>query len=94
MGVLDALAQLLQLVAFAFAQLLLDRLHLLAQVVLTLRVGHLLLRLRFDLAFELEQRDLARQRGGDRLQLLEDSRSLREAPACRAGFMSISVART
>src|SRR5688572_5288236 len=69
--VLDALAQLLELVAFAFAQLLLDRLHLLAQVVLTLRVGHLLLRLRFDLAFELEQRDFALQSGGDRLQLLE-----------------------
>ena len=66
-----ALAQLGELVAFAFAELLLDRLELLAQVVLPLRVGHLLLRLRLDLALQLEQRDLARQRGGDRLELLE-----------------------
>ena len=70
-AVLDALAQLGELVAFAFAELLLDRLQLLAQVVLPLRVGHLLLRLRLDLALQLEQRDLARQRRGDRLQLLE-----------------------
>ena len=49
----------------------LDRLQLLAQVVLPLRVGHLLLRLRLDLALHLEQRDLAREGVGDRLQLLE-----------------------
>ena len=65
-------AQLGKLVAFAFAELLLDRLQLLAQVVLTLRVGHLLLRLRFDLALQLEQRHFARQRVGDRLQLLQE----------------------
>ena len=47
--------------AFAFAELVLDRLQLLAQVVLPLRVGHLLLRRRFDLALHLEQRDLARR---------------------------------
>jgi hypothetical protein len=69
--VLDALAQLRQLVALALAELLLDRLELLPQVVLPLRVGHLLLRLRLDLALQLEQRDLARQRAGDRLQLLQ-----------------------
>ena len=69
--VLDPLAQLGELVALAFAELLLDRLELLAQVVLALRVGHLLLRLRFDLALQLEQRNLARQRGRHRLELLE-----------------------
>ena len=94
LGVLDALAQLRQLVAFAFAQLLLDRLQLLAQVVLTLRVGHLLLRLRLDLALQLEQRDLARQRRGDRLQLLERGRSPRAAPACRPASCRCSVAST
>ena len=65
--VLDALAQLRELVAFALAELLLNRLQLLAQVVLPLRVGHLLLRLRLDLALQLEQRDLAGQRAGDDL---------------------------
>ena len=64
-----------ELVAFAFAELLLDRLQLLAQVVLPLRVGHLLLRLRLDLALQLEQRDLARERRRDRLQLLRAGRS-------------------
>ena len=70
--VFHPLSQLGDLVAFAFAQLLLDRLQLLAQVVPTLRVGHFLLRLRFDLAFELQQLDLARQRVRDRLQLLDE----------------------
>ena len=69
--VLDALAQLGELVALALAQLLLDRLHLLAQVVLTLRVGHVLLRLRFDLALHFEERDLPRQRLLDSLELLQ-----------------------
>ena len=94
LGVLDALAQLGELVALAFAELLLNRLHLLAQVVLTLRVGHLLLRLRLDLALQLEQRDLARERRGDRSRSFF-SRSFSSSSAClSAGFMSISVART
>ena len=71
-GVVDARAQLGQLGALALAELLLDGLHLLPQEVLTLRVGHLLLRLRFDLALQLEQRHLARERGGHRLQLLDE----------------------
>ena len=62
-------AQLLDLVALALAELLLDRLQLLAQVVLPLRVGHLLLRLRLDLALHLEQRDLARERLRHHLEL-------------------------
>ena len=57
----DALAQLLDL-AVALAELGLDRLHLLAQHVLPLRVGHLLLGARLDLALQLEHVDLARQR--------------------------------
>ncbi len=66
----DPRAQVLDLVAFAFAKLLLNRLHLLAQVVLLLRVGHLLLRLRLDLALELEHRDFARQQRVHQLELL------------------------
>ena len=50
----------------ALAELGLDRLHLLAQQVLALRVGHLLLGARLDLALELEDLDLARQRHRDR----------------------------
>ena len=63
----DALAQLLDLGLLAFAELVLDRLQLLAQVVLPLRVGHLLLRGRLDLALHLEQRDLAVERVRHRL---------------------------
>jgi hypothetical protein len=70
--VLEPLAQLGELGPLALAELLLDRLELLAQVVLPLRVAHLLLRLRLDLALQLEQRDLARQGGGHGvLQLLQ-----------------------
>ena len=69
--VLDPLAELGDLVAFAFTEFLLNGLELLAQVVLTLRVGHLLLRRRLDLAFDFEQRDLARERRGDDLELLQ-----------------------
>ena len=65
----EARAQVGDLGLLAFAELLLDRLELLAQVVLPLRVGHLLLRGRLDLALHLEQRDLAAERVGDRLQL-------------------------
>ena len=68
----DLLAQQLDLVGLALAQLVLNGLELLAQVVLPLRVGHLLLRLRLDLALHLEQRDLAGQRGRHRLQLRQE----------------------
>ena len=53
----------------AFAELVLNRLELLAQVVLPLRVGHLLLRRGFDLAFELEQRHFAVEGLGHALEL-------------------------
>jgi hypothetical protein len=60
--VLDALPHLRDLVSLAFTELLLNSFELLSQVVLTLGVAHFLLRLRLDLAFELEQRDFPRQR--------------------------------
>ena len=65
----EPLADLLRFRLLALAELVLNRLELLAQVVLPLRVGHLLLRRRLDLALQLEQRDFPRQRVGDRLQL-------------------------
>ena len=55
----DSFAELLNL-AVAFAELGLDGLHLLTQHVLPLRVGHLLLGLRFDLPFQLQHIDLTR----------------------------------
>ncbi len=64
----DPLAQVLHLLALGLAEFRLDRLHLLAQEVLALRVGHLLLRGRFDLALDFEQLDLAGERGGHRRQ--------------------------
>ena len=69
--VFDALAELGDLVAFAFTEFLLNGFELLAQVVLTLRVGHLLLRRRLDLALHFEERDFARQRRRDDLELLQ-----------------------
>ena len=55
--------------AVPFAELGLDRLHLLAQHVLPLRVGHLFFGARLDLALQLEDLDLARQRHRDRVEL-------------------------
>ena len=46
----DPRAELLDFGLFAFAELVLNRFELLAQVVLPLRVGHFLLRRRLDLA--------------------------------------------
>ena len=65
----EAPAQFGGLLAFFLAEFGLDRLELLAQVVLALRVAHLLLGLRLDLALELEQLDLARERRGDGAEL-------------------------
>jgi len=70
-GLLHPRSQPLDFVAFALAELVLDRLQLLPEVVLPLRVGHLLLRLRLDLALHFEQRDLAGQRLRHHLQLRE-----------------------
>ena len=90
----DPVAQFLGLGAFLLAQLLLDRLELLAQVVLPLRVGHLLLRLRLDLAFQFEQRDLAAERVGDRLQLHRQLFLVSSSVCLSSAFMSIRLART
>ncbi len=69
LGLVDALAEVAGVGGVRLAEFVLDRLELLAQVVLPLRVAHLLLRLRLDLALELEQRDLALQRGRNRVEL-------------------------
>ena len=55
--------------AVTLAELGLNRLHLLAQHVLALRVGHFLLGARLDPALELENLDLAREGHGDRVEL-------------------------
>ncbi len=65
--------------AVAFAELGLDRLHLLAQQILPLRVGHFLFRLRLDLALELEHFDFARQHHRDRIELDRDAVLLEQA---------------
>ena len=83
LGVLDALPHLRDLVALAFTELLLDRFELLSQVVLTLGVGHFLLRLRLDPPFELEQRDFTCQRVDDGLELLREIDVPRAGPAFR-----------
>ena len=59
-GLVDLLAQLLELglLGIAFAELVLDCLHLLAQEVLPLRLLHLRLDLRLDLRAELEDLQL------------------------------------
>jgi hypothetical protein len=61
LGLLDALFELASLVAavLAVAELLLDRLHLLVQVVLALRLLHLALDARADALLDLQDRDLA-----------------------------------
>ena len=64
----DALAELLDF-GVALAELRLDRLHLLPQHVLPLRVGHLLLGLGLDLSLQLEHVDFARERRRDGVEL-------------------------
>ena len=70
----EPLAQLgdLGLLRVALAELLLDRLQLLAQEVLALALLHLRLDLRLDLRAELEHLELAVQDRGDRAQPLLD----------------------
>jgi hypothetical protein len=67
-GFFHPLAQLLPL-CVAFAELALDGLQLLAQHVLTLRVGHFFFRARLDLSFQLENLDFAGQRHRDGVEL-------------------------
>ena len=72
-GRLDLLLQIVDLVALLVlaAQLLLDRLHLLVEVVLLLRLLHLLLDARLDAAVHLELVDLDLEDAGDAVQALE-----------------------
>ena len=76
----EPLAQLvhLGLLGVALAELLLDRLQLLAQEVLALALLHLRLHLRLDLRAELEDLDLAREDRRDLTQPLLDVDRLEE----------------
>ena len=65
----EPLANLLRLRLLALAELVLDRLELLAEVVLPLRGRHLLLGRGLDLALQLEQRHFAAEGVRHRLQL-------------------------
>ena len=69
----DLLLELVDLVALLVlaAQFLLDRLHLLVEVVLLLRLLHLLLDARLDGAIDLEFVDLDLEHVGDAVQALE-----------------------
>ena len=72
LGLVDALLELGHLVAavLAFAELLLDRLQLLVQIVLALRLLHLALDAVADALFDLEDADLAFHVAEDLLQPL------------------------
>ncbi len=67
--------------AFLLAELLLNRLHLLAQIVFLLRLLHLLLDALADLAFELEHFLLIVQRMSAASPAVPAHRSSREFPA-------------
>ena len=88
---LQPLAQLvdLGLLRVALAELLLDRLQLLAQEVLALALLHLGLDLRLDLRAELDHLELAAEDPGDLAQPLLDVRRSRAAPASRSVFRRI-----
>jgi len=77
---LDAILDLRQLVTdlVAFAELALDRLQLLIQVVLPLRLLHLLLDAIADVLLDLQQADLALHQGEDLLEPLGDALDLQK----------------
>src|SRR5882724_11802473 len=77
---LDLLAERIDLLRAIVdvTQLLLNRLHLLAQVVLPLRLRHLRLGFRLDLRAELEDLDLFRQSLDEPLKTLGDTDGLQE----------------
>ena len=77
---LDLLLQLVDLVALLVlaAQLALDRLHLLVEVVLLLRLLHLLLHARLDAAVDLELVHLGFEHGDDARQALDGRDDLEE----------------
>ena len=74
LGVLDARLQLVEfgLAFLALAQLLLDRLHLLVQIVFALRALHLAFHAALDLALDLQDRQLALHVAIDLFQPLGD----------------------
>ena len=79
LGLLDLVFQLLQLVAtFLVAELLLDRLHLLVEVVLALRLLHLPLDAGADALFHLQDGDLALHQAEHLLQALGDGQRLQD----------------
>ena len=80
LGLLDLVLELGQVVAafLAVAELLLDRLHLLVQIVLALSLLHLTLDAAPDLALDLEDRDLALHQREDTLQPLGDRSDLED----------------
>ncbi len=83
LGALDPLLELVELVAgvLLFAQLALDRLHLLVEIVLALGLLHLALHARADLLLDVQHRDLALHQGEDLLQTLGDVEDLQEVLA-------------
>ena len=80
LGLLDALLELGQLVAavLGFAQLLLDRLHLLVEVVLALGLLHLALDARADALFHLQDADLSFHEGEHLLKPRRNRRDLEQ----------------
>ena len=85
-GGFDLLAELVDLLGLvvALAELLLDRLHLLAQEVLALVLADLRLHLRLDLRAELEDLELLGQDAVELGHPLADVERRRAAPASRA----------
>ena len=79
LGLLDLLFELGQFVlAVLVAQLLLDRLHLLVEIILALRLLHLALDARADALLDLQHRDLALHQAEHLLQPLGDGRRLQD----------------
>ena len=79
LGLLDLVLELGELVlAFLVAELLLDRLHLLVEVVLALRLLHLALDARADALLDLQDGDFALHQAEHLLQPLGDRRRLQD----------------
>jgi hypothetical protein len=80
LGLTDALLEFDDLVAgvVGLAELALDRLHLLVQIVLALSLLHLALDARADLLLDLQHRDLALHQGVDPLQPARHAEQLQQ----------------
>jgi hypothetical protein len=82
LGLGNLLFQIGELVAaFVVAKLLLDRLHLLVQVILALGLLHLALDARADALLDLQHRDFALHQAQHLLQALRDGQRLQDALA-------------